>query len=49
MSQDRKTIRNIDPDVLLEAKVYALQNGINLGDLINQSLEFFMQYAEFEE
>jgi len=49
MSQNRKTIRNIDPDVLLEAKVYALQNGITLGDMINQSLDFFMQYAEFEE
>lgn len=49
MSQDRKTIRNIDPDVLLEAKVYALQNGITLGDMINQCLEFFLQYGEFEE
>ena len=49
MSQDRKTIRNIDPDVLLEAKVYALQNGLTLGDLINRSLEFFMEEAEFDE
>lgn len=49
MSHDRKTIRNINPDVLLEAKVYALQHGITLGDLINRSLDFFMLEAEFEE
>ena len=49
MSRDRKTIRNIDPGVLLEAKLYALENGITLGELINQSLMFFMQEAEFEE
>lgn len=49
MSYDRKTIRNIDPDVLLEARVYALQHGITLGDLITRSLDFFMEEAEFEE
>lgn len=47
MSQDRKTIRNIDPEVLLEAKVFALRHDMTLGDLINQSLDFFMQEAEF--
>lgn len=49
MSSDRKTIRNIDPDVLLEAKIYALQHGLSLGDLITRSLDFFMEEAEFEE
>lgn len=49
MSSDRKTIRNIDPDVLLEAKIYALQHGLSLGNLISQSLEFFIHEVEFEE
>jgi hypothetical protein len=49
MSSDRKTIRNIDPDILLEAKIFALQHAISLGDLISRSLDFFMEEAEIEE
>lgn len=49
MANERKTIRNIDPDVLLEAKIYALQHGITLGDLVSRSLDFFMVEAEFED
>ena len=49
MSQQRKTIRNIDPDILLEAKIYALQHELTLGELISRSLDFFMIEAEIEE
>ncbi len=49
MPNERKTIRNIDPDILLEAKVFALQHGLTLGDLISRSLTFFIDEAEFDE
>ena len=49
MSHDRKTIRNIDPDVLLEARIFALQHNMTLGDLISRSLDFFMLEAELDE
>ena len=47
--QTAKTIRNIDPDILLEAKIFALQHAISLGDLISRSLDFFMEEVEIEE
>ena len=48
MADNRKTIRNIDPDVLIDARVYAIQTGRTLGDLITESLEFFMAEADEE-
>jgi hypothetical protein len=46
MIENRKTIRNIDTDVLLEARIYALRTQRTLGDLITESLEFFMSEAD---
>jgi hypothetical protein len=48
MAYDRKTIRNIDPDVLREARVFALQNDMNLGELVTQSLLFFIEEVDVE-
>ena len=46
MTANRKTIRNIDEDVLIDARIYALQTGRNLGELVNESLLFFMNEAD---
>ena len=46
MSDTRKTIRNIDPEVLLDARVYALQTERTLGELVSESLAFFMAEAD---
>lgn len=42
MQNHRHTIRNIDPELIMEARIYALQTGMTLGELINSSLEWFM-------
>lgn len=46
MIENRKTIRNICPAVLLEARVYALRTDRTLGELVTESLEFFMAEAD---
>lgn len=48
MPSDRKTIRNIDQDVLLDARVFALRNNMSLGDLVTHSLLFFMEEADLD-
>jgi len=48
MPSDRKTIRNIDQDVLLDARVFALRNNMSLGELVTHSLLFFMQEADLD-
>lgn len=49
MADNRKTIRNIDPDVLIDARVYAIRTGQTLGDLITESLEYFMSEVDEED
>lgn len=49
MSTARKTIRNIDPDVLLDARIYALKTERTLGELVCESLLFFMSEADDPE
>ncbi len=39
MTNARHTVRNLDRDLVLDARVYALQTGRTLGELINLSLE----------
>lgn len=46
MIENRKTIRNICPAVLLEARVYALRTDRTLGELVTESLEFFLAEAD---
>lgn len=46
MGADRHTIRNIEPAIMLQARIYALQTGRTLGEMITVSLEFFMAEAD---
>jgi len=48
MNDNRKTIRNIDPEVLLDARIYALQEGMTLGELVSESLVFYISGVEEE-
>lgn len=47
MSDTRTTIRNIDQTLYRRARVMAVEHDIPMGELINHSLEFFMNEAEF--
>lgn len=49
MSDTRTTIRNIDQTLYRRARVMAVENDMPMGELINHSLEFFMNEAEFVE
>jgi len=46
MQTHRHTIRNIDPELIIEARIYALQIGLTLGELVNCSLEWYMSGDE---
>jgi len=46
MSDHRHTIRNLDRETVQNARIYALQTGRTLGELVNESLEFFMAEAD---
>ncbi|WP_306142631.1 hypothetical protein [Roseibium sp. MMSF_3412] len=45
MQTTRHTIRNIDPQLLLEARILALQTDQRLGDIVNQALDCFIEDA----
>ena len=42
MTQSRHTIRNIDPEIMLEARVFSVQNSQTLGDTVSEALEFYL-------
>lgn len=46
MPDNKKTIRNIDDDIMLEARVYAIQTKRTMGELVTESLAFFMAEAD---
>jgi hypothetical protein len=46
MSENKKTIRNINADVMREARIYAIQTDRTLGELVTESLVFFMAEAD---
>ena len=45
MSDTRTTIRNIDQTLYRRARVMAVEHDISMGELVNHSLEFFMNEA----
>ncbi len=46
MNDNRKTIRNIDTNTFIDARIYALQTGRTLGEMVTDSLIFFMAEAD---
>ncbi len=46
MEHHRHTIRNLDKNLILDARIHALQTGQTLGELINDCLEFFLSEQE---
>ena len=49
MQTHRHTIRNIDPDLILEARILALQTGRTLGELVTEALEAFIDEADDDD
>ena len=49
MQDHRHTVRNIDPDLILEARMLALQTGQRLGDVINEALELLLDDRDHDD
>lgn len=46
MQKKRHTVRNLDPELLKEARIHAIETGQTLGDVINESLEIYFELEE---
>lgn len=45
MSENRHTIRNLDRDLIIEARIHALQTGrCTLGELVTDAIELLIKY-----
>ncbi|MGX9354993.1 hypothetical protein ACS3SW_07465 [Roseobacteraceae bacterium S113] len=45
MSGNRHTIRNLEPELLIEAKVHVLQTGRrSLGELVSDAIELLIEH-----
>jgi len=45
---ERHTIRNLDRDLLIEARIHAIQTGETLGAVINRAVEYYLYDLEAE-
>ena len=43
------SIRNLDKSLMLEARIYAVQQGLSLGEVVNASLDEFFSEVEDED
>ena len=43
MTPNRFTIRNIDPETFLEARVIAVQNHMSMGQLFSDALQYYIE------
>ena len=48
MQKKRHTVRNLDPELVKEARIHAIETGQTLGDVINESLEIYLELDEEE-
>lgn len=50
MSENRHTIRNLDHDLMVEAKVHVLQTGRRtLGELVSDAIELLIEHENRED
>lgn len=50
MNAQKLSVRNIDYDLILEARIHGLQTGQTLGEIVNRSLVLYLdQFDEAEE
>ena len=49
MKTHKHSIRNLDRNLILDARIYALQSGETLGELINRCLEAYLFETEESE
>lgn len=45
----RTTIRNIDPDILWDAKIYAAQTKQRLGDVVSEAVQNLIAESDMED
>lgn len=49
MSENRHTIRNLDPELITQARIHVLQTGrVNLGELFNEAVAMLIEYETQE-
>lgn len=50
MTIQKHSVRNLDNDLILEARILGLQTDLTLGEIINRSLDLYLaQFDESEE
>ena len=49
MPLSKTTIRNIDPDIFWDAKIYAAQTRQTVGEVVNAALERMFEHEEDHE
>jgi len=49
MTKTRFTIRNIDPEIMLEARVFSVQNRQALGETVTEALEFYFSSIDDDD
>jgi len=42
MNPNRYTIRNLDPELMLEARLLAVQNRQTLGEIVSEALAYYL-------
>ncbi len=43
MTQIRHSIRNIDPEMIMEARLFSVRNKQPLGEIITEALEYYLE------
>lgn len=50
MQENRHTIRNIDRDLIIDARIHALQTGrCSLGELVSDAIQLLIEQETIEE
>jgi hypothetical protein len=49
MDAHKHSIRNLDRDLIIEARIYALQAGLTLGELINLCVEEYLSHCHHDD
>lgn len=50
MSENRHTIRNLDPELITQARIHVLQTGrATLGELVSEAVAMLIEYETQED
>lgn len=49
MNPNRYTIRNLDPDLMMEARLMAVQNRQTLGEIVSEALAYYFDEDDVDD